>query len=266
MREFLVFVRAGEQSLHAQWLREDPTRNWDLCVSWYCLSRPEQLAEYYESTGTNKFDALDDCYAKWLSTSSYRYILVVDDDIRFRPGDISRLFLLCAKHRLYLAQPSLKWGTHANHDVTLHNPACIIRRTRFVEVMTPCFSHIAMARLQPTFQLNRSTWGIDYAWASLLAGEGRIAVVDAIQVEHTKPVSLDGGAFYRKLAAAGIDPVAEYGEIKRRYTRFGSLDSEKRGHRLVVPLPETIAIPVVRLWDSVKKRIHRRLVTKTSPS
>lgn len=256
-RPYLVFFRAGAASLHPRLIAQEPNRNWDCCVSWYVAPRPESLAEYYEETGTNKFNAFAAFYKKTISNSQYQYVLVVDDDIDFAPGDISRLFTLCETYQLYLAQPSLRWGTHANHDVTLHNPACVIRRTRFVEVMAPCFSRRALERLQPTFELNSSTWGIDYAWSSLLAGEGKIAIVDAIQVDHTKAVSLDGGAFYLKLKTAGIDPVAEYGRIKESYSRFGSLSTERSGHRLVIPLPGFIGILVVRLFEGIKKRMHR---------
>lgn len=256
-RPYLVFFRAGAASRHPRLIAQEPDRNWDCCVSWYVAPRPEALAEYYEDTGTNKFDAFDAFYRKTIANSQYRYVLVVDDDIDFMPGDISRLFTLCDTNGLYLAQPSLRWGTHANHDVTLHNPVCVVRRTRFVEVMAPCFSREALQRLQPTFNLSRSTWGIDYAWSSLLAGEGRIAVVDAIQVAHTKAVSLDGGAFYLKLKAAGIDPAAEYRQVKETFPRFGSLGTERNGHRLVFPLPGFLGEVVVKLFEGIKKRIHR---------
>ncbi len=262
-----MFVRAGARSLHTHWIENDPERNWDCCVSWYTAPVSGAIVEHEVSVGDNKFDAFDDFYEKVVVASSYEYVLVVDDDIDFSPGDISRLFRLCVAHRLFLAQPSLSWGTHANHDVTLHNPACIVRRTRFIEVMAPCFSRAALERLRPTFRLNRSTWGLDYAWASLLAGEHRIAVVDAVQVRHTKPVSLDGGAFYLKLRAAGIDPAAEYRVIKESYPRFGSLGSERDSHHLVPSLAGfaggLLGILVVRLFEGIKKRVHRTRLRHT---
>ena len=264
-RTYLVFFRAGAASLHPRLIAQEPGRNWDCCVSWYVAPRPESLAEYYEDTGTNKFDAFDAFYRKTIANSQYRYVLVVDDDIDFLPGDISRLFTLCETHQLYLAQPSLRWGTHANHDVTLHNPVCLVRQTRFIEVMAPCFSRAALERLQPTFGLNHSTWGIDYAWSSLLAGEGKIAVVDAIQVAHTKAVSLEGGAFYLKLKAAGIDPVAEYRHVKETYPRFGSLGTERSGHRMTFPLPGFLGVLAVQLFEGIKKRAHRARLQRDSP-
>lgn len=264
-RPYLVFFRAGASSLHPRLLAQEPDRNWDCCVSWYVAPRPESLAEYYEEEGSNKFGAFDAFYRKTVASSQYRYVLVVDDDIDFRPGDISRLFALCDAHQLYLAQPSLRWGTNANHDVTLHNPLCVVRRTRFVEVMAPCFSRAALERLQPTFCLNRSTWGIDYAWSSLLVGEGKIAIVDAIQVAHTKAVSLDGGAFYLKLRAAGIDPLVEYRHIKEAYPRFGSLGTERGGHWLRLPLPGMLGALAVQLFEGIKKRAHCARLRRTAP-
>jgi hypothetical protein len=69
-----------------------------------------------------------------------------------------------------------------------------------------------------------------------------------------------GGAFYRKLELQGIDAQLEYGEIKRTYPRFGALATLRRGHTLILPLlPQALAWPLVRLMESLKKRIHSRL-------
>ena len=43
-RPNLLFVRAGDQSLHPRLIAEDPQRNWDCCVSWYIAPRSEQPA------------------------------------------------------------------------------------------------------------------------------------------------------------------------------------------------------------------------------
>jgi len=260
VRENLVFVRAGGQSLHRRLLAEDPARNWDCCVSWYCEPQAETGAEYYCAAGDNKFEAFEQFFLQTAVTRPYRYYLVVDDDIDFAAGDISRLFELCRRHNTFLCQPALRWGTNANHHVTLWNPLCRVRSTSFIEVMTPCFSREAVERLLSTFRLTRSTWGIDYAWASLLNGTGRIAVIDAVRVAHTKPVDTGKGAFYRKLEQQGINVQLEYDRIKRTYPSFGALRTLPRGHTLALPLlPQALAWPLVRLMESVKKRIHRRL-------
>jgi len=44
-RRNLVIVRAGENSLHRQWLDSEKERNWDLFVSWYDDSLYEPVSD-----------------------------------------------------------------------------------------------------------------------------------------------------------------------------------------------------------------------------
>lgn len=164
MRDYLVFVRAGARSLHRRAIEEDSRRNWDCCVSWYSDPPPEEsVAERYDHRGANKYEAFAQTFHDAQARQSYRYVLLLDDDVKFRPGDISRFFDICDHEQLELSQPALAWGTHANFPVTLWNPACRVRQVGFVEVMAPCFSRTALEQLLPTFTLTRSTWGIDHA-------------------------------------------------------------------------------------------------------
>lgn len=254
----MVFVCAGRNSLHSDYMSQDPARNWDCCVSWYSPPREEALAEYYIIGKDNKFESFLHFYNTVPEAKGYRYYLLVDDDVAFAPQDISRFFSLCERHRLYVSAPALKWGTYANHDVTLYNPMCEARQVAYVEVMTPCFSKQALEALSGTFLLTKSTWGIDYAWSSLLAGQGKIAVVDAIQVEHTKAPDLGGGAFYQKLKSMGVDVGEEYAAIKRNYPSFGGFNTVRHGHVYKHGLPDFLGWPLTRLWDRLNKRIHRR--------
>ena len=267
MRDFLVFVRAGPNSLHRRMLAEDPQRNWDCCVSWYCPPPQETGAEFYLAEGDNKFEAFELFYRRTQGSHPYRYYLVLDDDIEFVAGDVSRFLSLCAQYNCFLAQPALRWGTNASHHVTLWNPACRVRQTSFVEVMAPCFSRPAVDRLRSTFLLSRSTWGIDYAWASLLHDQSRMAIIDAVRVDHVKPVDMVGGAFYRKLLSEGVDAQAEYGEIKKRFPSFGPLRTEAGNHVLAggISLPSWMSLPTIRLLDGIKKRMHRRILRAAHP-
>lgn len=256
-RSNLVFFRVGNGSLHTRLLAEDTDRNWDCAVSWHVTPDADSAAEYNETFGSNKFDAFIDFFQKHSIAGKYAYIMLVDDDILFAPGDISRYFSICEQHQLYLSQPSLTWGTNSNHDVTLHNPVCLIRGVKFVEAMAPCFSDEALSRLTTTFRISRSVWGIDYAWASLLRGEGRLVVVDSVQILHTRPVSFSGGAFYAKLKAENVDPFVEYGKIKQSYPPFGSFKTERSGHRLRYPIPWGFRRLIVMLFEGIKKRMHK---------
>jgi hypothetical protein len=263
LRDYLVFVRAGRNSLHTKFLAQDPLRNWDCCVSWYREPAPEaaDAAEFHETEGDNKFEAFASFFRKTATSHPYRYYLVVDDDIDFAAGDISRLFSLCSRHQTFLCQPALRWGTHSNHSVTLWNPACVVRRTTFVEVMSPCFSRRAVEELEHVFSLTRSTWGIDYAWSSLLAGQNKLTIIDAVRVAHTKPVDLRGGAFYRKLKRQGINPTQEYYAVTRRFPAFGAWCTLPRGHVFAGGLPAWLGRSLTMLLEWAKERVHRRLTS-----
>jgi hypothetical protein len=261
MRDYLVFVRAGPSSLHPKLLAQDPRRNWDCCVSWHTqpVSLDGDSAEFHETGGDNKFEAFVAFFRKTAASHPYRYYLVVDDDIDFAPGDVSRLFTLCSQHATFVCQPALRWGTHISHDVTLWNPVCVVRKTTFVEVMSPCFSRQAVEQLERTFLLTKSTWGIDYVWGSLLAGQNRLAVVDAVRVAHTKPLGFGRGDFYEKLKRLGVDAWEEYTAIMQRYPSFGGLRTLPRGHVFARRLPAWLGRRIATFFEWAKGPAHRLL-------
>lgn len=204
-------------------------------------------------TGDNKYEGFMEFMQDADFLSRYRYVMLIDDDVYFRPGDISRMFEICDRHALYLSQPALNRSTNINHVVTARNPLCEVRRVSFVEVMTPCFSQRALAELAHTFDLTRSTCGIDLAWSSLLRDRDLIRVVDAVAVDHTKPVDPSGGVFYRKLRSMGVDVHSEVADIMRRYPDFGGPRTLHGGHVYRQGLPRAIAAPATRIADSMIK-------------
>lgn len=269
-RPYLVFVRAGAKTLHRQLIAEDPARNWDCCVSWYAEQPPETLAEYYRDDGDNKFEGFLEFWRHDPCSRGYRYYLLLDDDVRFRPGDISRFLELCDRHGTQLSQPALTWTTLYNLNVTLANPLCELRQVNFVEVMAPCFSAATLERLLDTFALTRSTWGIDWAWACLLRDQHAIHVVDAVRIEHTKVADKRNGVFYRKLQGMGIDAAGELERVKRDYGDIGRLRTLPSGHvfRDGVPAPlGALLLPLVERAKFIarqrKKHVRRRLGVTT---
>src|SRR3974377_2272153 len=131
-RPYLVFVRAGGDSLHGRLIGEDPRRNWDCCVSWYVTPRREQLAEFYAHGGFNKLDGFLEFWRTRADTWRYRYLLLLDDDLYLRPGDLSRFFELCERYQTFLAQPAQRWFTHTTLNALVRNPACLLRRVSLV--------------------------------------------------------------------------------------------------------------------------------------
>jgi hypothetical protein len=281
MRPYLVFVRAGQKSFHGRHIGEDPERNWDCCVSWYSAPGEDGGAERSTTGGINKFDGLEVALAEWPEMLRYRYVLVVDDDVYFRPGDISKYFLLCDRYGSFLSQPALSWNSYFSVRITLRNVFMRLRRVTFVEVMTPCMSAAALEMLRPTFRLTKSTWGIDLAWTAMCAADHPVHVVDDIEATHTKPIDRQSGAFYARLRDMGVDPRQELREVYAKYAgqdlRIANLS---HGHVYRVAIPSWLGAPVIRLGEALKiiaklsqsirkrrLRWHRRMQrTTTNPA
>jgi hypothetical protein len=233
-RPYLVVFRAGRASVHRRILAEDPGRNWDCAVNWWQSPADGDVAPPEEITftgGNNKYDGFAAFFAsEWRDDWNYRYVLLADDDVYFRPGDLSRYFEYCERFELRLSQPALRWGTNVNHIVTQWNPLARVRHVSFVEVMTPCFALATLREMMPTFPTSVSTFGIDWAWSALLADRAAIHIVDDIRVDHLRPVDWVGGVFYTKLKAMGVDPAAEMRASQARYGHFGGIRTHARGH------------------------------------
>jgi hypothetical protein len=245
---------------------EDPDRNWDCCVSWYGTPLDEAVAEYYcggvGAGFANKLDGFREFWERRPHPWKYRYILLLDDDIYLRPGELSRFFSLCDYYKLYLAQPALEWFTNTTLNALVRNPACVLRRVSFVEVMAPCFSAAALESLMHTFSWTRSSWGVDWAWGCLLDGHEPLYVVDAVSMEHTRTGKGRPTAFYRKLRAAGIDPGTELRRIREMFPGFRGSRTLLRGHVFRAGIPRGTRTALMLLFERMKfiVRVRKRLL------
>jgi hypothetical protein len=260
-RPYLAFVRAGADSLHGRLIAEDPRRNWDCCVSWYVSPRSEALAEFYSHGGFNKLDGFLEFARERPEYRDYRYVMLLDDDVYLRPGDLSRFFALCERYGTYLSQPALRWFTHTTINALVRNPVCVVRRVSFVEVMAPCFSQAALASLLPTFGMTRSTWGNDLAWAGTIGGRHPICVVDAVGMDHTRTGDGRPTAFYRKLTEMGVDPGAELERVRRMYPAFRGSRTLGTGHVFRSGIPAWAAPALMRLFEQLKFVVRVRKKT-----
>jgi hypothetical protein len=123
-----------------------------------------------------------------------------DDDLLCDPAAISRMFTICSDLKLDLAQPALSSDSYYTHLVTLEHNAFQMRFTNFVEIMAPVFSAAFLARIVPTLAGNLSGWGLDALWPRM-SGLGRVAIIDATPMKHTRPVCHGN---YPANAAAGV--------------------------------------------------------------
>ena len=206
-RRNLVIVRAGNNSLHPEWLKGPDARNWDIVVN-YFGDDPDKYKEpdvaRIDSKGP-KWPALHDLIQSYPEfISDYEYIWLPDDDLLTTKADVNRLFDLVKSYKLEVAQPALTWDSYYSHITTLRNSMTKIRFTNYVEIMAPCLCSEMLRKALPLFNSNLSGWGLDYIWSTLAEDPlNDIAIIDEMTVRHTRPV---GGPNYKLLRETGVSP------------------------------------------------------------
>jgi hypothetical protein len=195
----LVIVRAGDDSLHERWAAAG-RRDFDLFVS-YFGDRPGRYAEacdFYERRPGPKWP----CLAALLREHStlvdgYDCVWFPDDDLAADTATVDRMFAFFHACGMSLAQPALTRDSYGTWRTLRQEQDCLVRYTRFVEIMAPLFSRDALRVCAPTFVESQSGWGLDWLWPRLCedAGLGRLAIIDATPVRHTRPC---GGELYRR--------------------------------------------------------------------
>ncbi len=227
-RPYLVFMRIGANALHPQWLQREPDRNWDLFLSCYTPNPPHPEAIATSTGGYNKLTHFRECVQSGqLDLSAYRLVMLADDDLEIVGGSISAFFEHADRLGLTVSHPAQSWAGYWSHRIMLRNPLAEWRETNFVEVMCPCFETGFIAHHLDSLAITYSTWGTDHAYSHLArANGGRVGIIDSAVIRHTKPIQTSG-AFYRKLAADGIDPGAELKTI------LDALPRDYHTHRLI---------------------------------
>jgi len=195
-RENLVVVRAGDKSLHPQWLSDGP-RSWDLAVSYYG-DHPERYKGQYDLLHLHKgpkWEGIADFIGRHRDlVEGHRYVWFPDDDILTSAENIDRLFEICAEARFTIAQPALTHYSYYTWPITLQQRHAIYRRTNFVEIMAPCFDVETLALFEPTFTLSSSCWGVEWLWWDMAAKNNiaRFGIADGAPVYHTRKVGSAG--------------------------------------------------------------------------
>jgi tetratricopeptide (TPR) repeat protein len=215
-KRFLVVVRAGDNSLHPQWLQGSEARNWDMIVHSFgseCPWQNEEGVEIIRATGAEiqgpKLRAIHALYERKKDQFlSYEYVFFPDDDLAADVETFNRIFLLADHFGLHYAQPALThdsfmgaWG------ITMENRSFLLRYTNFVEVMAPVFSRAYLQLCAPSFIENISGYGLDLLWSSWIPSPWKMGILDACPVKHTRPFRV--GALYQTLREMGSNPDQE---------------------------------------------------------
>lgn len=188
----LIIVRAGDKSLHPQWI-DNELRNWDIAVS-YFGDYPERYTGQYDYLHVykgSKWQGLSD----FVQTQSdliaqYDYVWFPDDDLFANCETINEFFDYCKQLDLVIAQPALTPYSYFSWSVTLADPNCNYRLTDFVEIMAPCFKQSTFHLFKDTFALNSSGWGLEWLWRDIAQRKDmlKFGIIDKSPVFHTRKV------------------------------------------------------------------------------
>lgn len=215
MNRYLLVLRAGDRSLHPGWL--EGKRDWDLHISYF-------------GAKDDPFGALPDCVTlsrekgpKWLGLKEclaahpeflerYSHIGFPDDDLACGAAAWNTAFAVLDETGAALGQPALDPRSFFSYDITLQRRRLKYREVDFIELMAPIFAHDFLREILPTWDLNRSSWGLDMVWRAVAKREGRkLVIVDACAVLHTRAIGK--GTQYSALNMGGKSQYDEYREL-----------------------------------------------------
>jgi hypothetical protein len=214
----LVVLRAGDGSLHPQWLiLPRQQQEFDLWVDYYGGTEPgkyRDTCDWYRESGGTKFPKLYSLIKENLDkVLKYDAVWFPDDDIACDTTIINHLFTLFHQYQLDLAQPSLSPDSKYSFLITINQPEYELRYTSWVEPMVPLFGRDALIKCLDTFNESQSGWGLCWVWPKLLGyPQNKIAIIDGVTVKHTRAVGR--GDLYRGLK---IQPGEEKRQLMQKY-------------------------------------------------
>jgi hypothetical protein len=122
-RKYLVVVRAGDRSLHPQWL-DTNTRNWDILVSTYA-ARPERYIDQYDFLHCflgSKWEGLSDVLETHTNLiAKYDYIWFPDDDLLTTGANINKFFQTTSCLGWAITQPALTDNSYSSWQITIQD-------------------------------------------------------------------------------------------------------------------------------------------------
>ena len=232
MRENLVIVTAGENSLHKAWLKFN-RRSFDVFTVDYSKEKLLQGigSEYYLSQPDVKFhstlDAIENLAEK---IHDYKYVFCPDDDLFIHPHDLNRMFKIAWKYDLDMGQPALTRNSYYSFPITLQVPFLEVRLVNLVEIMAPFFKPKALLEVSQKFKSVETGWGLDHYFQKIaLERAWKVGIIDRTPVVHTRPVrgsiknSFDGklGGFYALTKVKPWEEMREFHLTEAIYPQKG---------------------------------------------
>jgi len=222
-KPFAVYLQCGSEAVWGNWQASED-RPWHLMINHYEMTYAGKIPcdVEFRQVGRNpgtkftSFRTLLERYPQVLEP--YEYILLLDDDVIFNDGDVSRLFSIVQQHGWEMAQPSLSADSFCSFPVFFNPARGGSRMMNGVEIMMPVYSTRILDLIKDVITQSISGWGFDAALSVLAAGRGfHAAVVDDIIVSHTRPINADIGQYYQMLHKAQIFPEIEFTHLQKKF-------------------------------------------------
>lgn len=251
----LIVVRAGDASLHEGWMIPAAHKSFDVAVSYYG-DRPGQWVRSVDHHEVRKGPKWP-CIADWLDenwawVADYDYVAMPDDDMDASATTWVTVFATMQRLGLDLAQPAFARDSHWCHPITVQVPDSVCRMTNFIENNLAVFSARGLRWCAPVLRLGASGVATDYAWPTIIRRSGgRVGIIDAAAVRHTRPYHGAGGSVYHSAESlASVLPHPELMDELLLMATFGIgnpydpfVESTVGDSAMASPMPPPPAIP-----------------------
>lgn len=219
-KKALVVIRCGDASLHPEYVNQHA--DFDVVLSYFGNDLPYDLThiQYVHYCKGSKWEGLSAFFQANPSIwQAYDYIWLPDDDLSSDVANINQFLQIAAQERFDLAQPGLTHNSYWSFLITRQVKGLRYRVSNFVEVMAPLFSRSAFAVCVDTFAENKSGFGLDFLWRTLLKGR-KIGIIDQTPVFHTRPVGSAGNGMGAQKAGHVVTPRDERKALFKKYRIF----------------------------------------------
>ena len=219
-KKALVVIRCGDASLHPEYVNQHA--DFDVVLSYFGNDLPYDLThiQYVHYCKGSKWEGLNAFFQANPSIwQAYDYIWLPDDDLCSDVANINQFLQIAAQERFDLAQPGLTHNSYWSFLITRQVKGLRYRVSNFVEVMAPLFSRSAFAVCVDTFAENKSGFGLDFLWRTLLKGR-KIGIIDQTPVFHTRPVGSAGNGMGAQKAGNVVTPRDERKALFKKYRIF----------------------------------------------
>lgn len=219
-KKALVVLRCGDASLHPEYVNQHA--DFDVVLSYFGNDLPYDLThiQYVHYCKGSKWEGLNAFFQANPSIwQAYDYIWLPDDDLSSDVANINQFLQIAAQERFDLAQPGLTHNSYWSFLITRQVKGLRYRVSNFVEVMAPLFSRSAFAVCVDTFAENKSGFGLDFLWRTLLKGR-KIGIIDQTPVFHTRPVGSAGNGMGAQKAGNVVTPRDERKALFKKYRIF----------------------------------------------